>query len=158
RTDRDIDLVADFHDLELGLGHSPPLDALKNVFELRQPGARRDVFRIGLPGWLSDQIANFAPHRRLRDEIDVGVRVALPALAPKDPTVPASAGIVTRTRHWLAERRTFAILAVFGERAGLEPLLVAQFHAAEIEDAVLHGGEHLLAAAGAVALVERTND
>ena len=40
----------------------------------------------------------------------------------------------------------------------LEALLVAQFDAAEIEHAVLHGAEHLLAAAGAVALIERGDD
>ena len=39
-----------------------------------------------------------------------------------------------------------------------EALLVAQFHAGEIEHAVLHGAEHLLAAAGADALVERADD
>ena len=39
-----------------------------------------------------------------------------------------------------------------------EALLVAQFHAREIEHAVLHGAQHALAAAGAVALVERADD
>jgi len=40
----------------------------------------------------------------------------------------------------------------------LEPLLVAQFHPAEIEHTVLHGAEDALAAAGARALVERGAD
>ena len=39
-----------------------------------------------------------------------------------------------------------------------EALLVAQLHAREVEHAVLHGGEHALAAAGAQALVERRHD
>ena len=39
-----------------------------------------------------------------------------------------------------------------------ETLLVAQLDAAQIEHAVLHRGEHLLAAAGAVALIERADD
>ena len=39
-----------------------------------------------------------------------------------------------------------------------EPLLVAQFYAREIEHAVLHRAQHLLAAAGALALVERGHD
>ncbi len=34
-------------------------------------------------------------------------------------------------------------------------MLIAQFHAAEVEHAVLHRGEHLLAAAGRVALIKR---
>ena len=44
------------------------------------------------------------------------------------------------------------------ERPVREPLLVAQFHAREVEHAVLHGAEHLLAAAGADALIERGDD
>src|SRR5581483_12010802 len=43
-------------------------------------------------------------------------------------------------------------------RAMLEPLLVAQLHTCEVEHTVLHGGEHALAAAGAVALIERADD
>ena len=40
----------------------------------------------------------------------------------------------------------------------LEPLLVAQFHAREIEHAVLHGAEHFLAPAGAGALIKRCDN
>ena len=40
----------------------------------------------------------------------------------------------------------------------LEALLIAQLDAAQVEHAVLHGGEHLLAAPGAVSLVERADD
>jgi hypothetical protein len=58
----------------------------------------------------------------------------------------------------LPNGNAFAVLAVFGERAVLEALLVAQFHAREIEHAVLHGAQHLLAAAGAHALIERRHD
>ena len=39
-----------------------------------------------------------------------------------------------------------------------EPLLVAQLDARKIEHAVLHGAQHLLAAAGAHALIERADD
>ncbi len=39
-----------------------------------------------------------------------------------------------------------------------QPLLIAQFHAREIEHAVLHGAEHFLPASGAGALVERGDD
>ena len=39
-----------------------------------------------------------------------------------------------------------------------QALLVAQLDAAEIEHAILHGGEHFLALACRVALVERGDD
>ena len=40
----------------------------------------------------------------------------------------------------------------------VEALLVAQLDAAQVEHAVLHRGQHLLAAAGRLALVERRDD
>ena len=49
-------------------------------------------------------------------------------------------------------------MAVFAQRTFIEPLLVAQLDAAKIEHAVLHGGEHALAAAGTHALIERRDD
>src|SRR4029077_7085664 len=80
------------------------------------------------------------------------------AFALQNPARLAAAGIVAGARHRLAERDALAMLAVFGERAVGEALLVAQFHAREVEHAVLHGAEHLLAAAGAQALIERADD
>src|SRR6202040_1610626 len=124
----------------------------------RQACRRRRIGRIGLPFWLSDEITDRPPHRRLGDEIDVGVGIALPALAVEDPAGRTAAGIVPRARHRLAERNAFAVLAVLDQRPVLEPLLVAQLDAGEIEHAVLHRCEHALAAARAVALVERAGD
>ena len=150
--------MQDFHDLELGLGHGPLLDTAEDRLELRQARLRRRVALIGLPGRLADQVADRAPNRRLRDEVDVGVGIGLPALAFQDPAWLAAAGIVAGPRHRISERNAFAILAVFGERSCFQALLVAQFHAREVEHAVLHGGEHLLAAAGAVALEQGRDD
>src|SRR5262249_44754998 len=107
---------------------------------------------------LADQVADLAPHWRLSDEIDVGVRVILPALALEDPARLAAAGIVAGARHRLAERNALAVLAVFGQRTVSEPLLIAQLDAREVEHAVLHGAEHLLPAASADALMERADD
>src|SRR4051794_6310192 len=135
RPDRDIDRVADLHDLELGLGHGPLLDALEDALELRQPRRRRRIFRIGLPGRLADHVADRPPDRSLGDEIDVGVRVLLPALALDDPTGLAAAGIVAGARRRIAERNALAVLAVFGQRAVGETLLVAQLDARQIEHA-----------------------
>src|SRR5262249_51616452 len=57
-----------------------------------------------------------------------------------------------------AERNTLPVLAVFCKGSMLEPLLVAQLDAGEIEHTVLHGAEHALAAAGAITLIERAHN
>src|SRR5262249_25038454 len=149
RADRNVVLVADIHDLELGLGHGPGFYGGEDVLQPRQPRVRRGVVGIDLPVGIADQIADLAPDRRLRDEIGVGVGIILPALAPENPARLAATRIVAGARHRLAERDALAVLAVFGERPMREPLLVAQLHAREIEHAVLHGAQHLLAATGA---------
>ena len=158
RADGDVEVVADVHDLELVLGHGPLLDGVEDVPQPRQARGRRRVLRIGLPFRLADEIADRSPHRRLGNEIDVGVGIVLPALALEDPAGLAAAEIVARARHRLAERNALAVLAVLDQRPVLEPLLVAQLDAREIEHAVLHRREHALAAAGAVALVECAHD
>src|SRR5437870_5077044 len=108
-----------------------------------------------LPAGFADHVANLLPHRRLGNEVDVGVGIGLPALALQDPARLAAAGIIAGARRRLAERQALAVLAVFLQRPVREALLVAQLDAAEVEHPVLHGAEHALAAAGAVALVER---
>ena len=107
----------------------------------RQSRRRRGVVGVGLPFRLADQIADRPPDRRLGDEIDVSVRIALPALAFEDPAGLAAAGIVAGARHRFAERDAFGVLAVLGQRPVREALLIAQLNAGEVEHAVLHGGE-----------------
>src|SRR5262245_57637904 len=158
RSHRNVERVADLHDLKLGLGLGPLLDGVEDVLEARQPRRRRGVVGIGLPFGLADEVADLLPHRRLGDEVDVGVGIVLPAFAFENPARLAAARIVAGARHGGAERNALAVLAVFLERPVLEALLVAQLDAGEIEHAVLHGGEHALAAAGAVALIERCDD
>src|SRR5262249_60995881 len=80
------------------------------------------------------------------------------SLAFEDPAGLAAARVVAGARHRLAERNAFAVLAVFGKRPVRDTLLVAQLDARKVEHAVLHGTEHLLAAPGAHALVERGHD
>src|SRR5207302_3174907 len=138
RPDRNVERVADLHDLELGLGLGPFFDRIEDVPQARQPRRRRGVIRIGLPLGLADDIADLLPYRRLGDEIDVGVGVGLPALALEDAAGLAAAGIVAGARHRVAERNALAELAVFLQRAMGEALLVAQFYAREVEHAVLH--------------------
>src|SRR5260221_10510888 len=158
RPDRDVDRVADVHDLELGLGHGPLLDRIEDVTQPRQPRRRRGVVGIGLPFRLADEVADRTPYRRLGDEIDVGVGIALPALAFEDPAGLAATGVVAGARHRFSERNAFAVLAVFGQRSMRQTLLIAQLDAREVENAVLHGAEHALPAAGADALIERADD
>ena len=117
RSDRNVLLVADVHDFELGLGHGPLLDGVEDQAQPRQPRRRRRVIRIGFPFRLADQIADRGPDRRLGDEIDVGVGIVLPALAFDDPARLAAAGIVAGARGRRAERNALAVLAVFGRAA-----------------------------------------
>src|SRR5262249_62105222 len=65
---------------------------------------------------------------------------------------------VAGARHRFSERNAFAVLAVFGQRAMRQPLLIAQLDACEVEHAVLHSAEHALPAPGADALIERADD
>src|SRR5471030_265432 len=109
---------------------------------------------MGLPAGLADDIADLLPHRRLGDEVDVGVGIGLPALALEDTAGLSAAGIIAGARHRVAERNAFAELAVFPQRTVREPLLVAQFDARQIQDAVLHGRGDLLAPAGHGALIK----
>src|SRR3984893_5158907 len=158
RTDRNVVLVADVHDLELGLGLGPFLDRIEDVPEPRQPRRRRGIVGIGLPLGLAGQVADRPPSRGLGDEVGVGVRIGLPALALENPPRLPAARVVTGARHRLAKRNALAVLAVFGERTVGKALLVAQLDAGEVEHAILHGAQHALAAAGAHALIERRDD
>src|SRR5436190_1773822 len=158
RPNRDVNAVADVHDLEFALGHGPLLDSIEDVAQPRQARRRGGIVGIALPLRLADEIADRAPYRRLGDEIDVGVGIVLPTLAFEDPAGLAAAGVVAGARHRRPERDAFPVLAVFGERAVRQALLIAQLDAGEVEHAVLHGAEHALPAAGTDALIERAHD
>src|SRR5437763_567506 len=158
RAHRNVVLIANLHDLEFGLGHRPFFDRGEDLLEPWQPRRRCGVFGVGLPFRLADQIADRTPDRRLGDEVDVGVRILVPALALENPARLAAAGIIAGARHGIAERDAFAVLAVFGQRPLPEALLIAQLDTREIEYAVLHGAENTLAPAGAQALVQGGND
>src|SRR5665213_1226727 len=110
---------------------------------------------MGFPTRLADHVADLLPHRRLGDEIDVGVRIVFPALALENTARLTATGIVPRTWRRVAERDAFAVLAVLGQRSRLETLLIAQLDAAKVEHAVLHRDADPLALAGVGALIER---
>src|SRR5690348_5432913 len=151
-------LVEDAHGLELILGHGPLLDAGEDRLELRQACIWRGVAGIGDPALFADHLADLVPNRRLRDEVDIGVGIVFPAFALEDPARLAAAGIVAGARYRVTERNVFAELAVFLERPMLQPLLVAQLDAAEIEHAVLHRDGDALALTRVGAVVERGDD
>ena len=154
----DVVLVEDLHGLELGLAHGPRLDAAEDLVQPRQARGRLGVVGMRLPAGLADHVADRLPHRRLRDEIDVGVGVLLPALAFEDAARLPAAGVVAGARHGLAERNALAMLAVFRQRPVLQALLVAHLHAGQVQDPVLHGDRHALALAGLGAVIEGRDD
>ena len=154
----DVELVQDVHRLELGLRHRPLLDAREDRLQVLQARRRLGVLGVGDPAFLADDLADRRPGGRLRDEIDVGVRVRLPALALEDPARLAAARGVAGARHGLAERAVGVLRVLVHHAGAVEALLVAQLHAAQVEHGVLHRRQHLLAAAGRVALVERGDD
>src|SRR5688572_28880341 len=126
RAARDVVFVEDLHGLELGLGHGPFFDARENLVEARETGRRRRIIGVRLPFRLADHVADRLPDRRLGDEVDIGVGIALPSFALQDAAGLAAAGIVAGARHRVAERDALAELAVFLERAMAEALLVTQ--------------------------------
>ena len=130
----------------------------KISFRRVKPCRRLGVIGMGLPAGLADDVADLLPDRRLGDEVDVGIGIGLPALALQDAAGLPAAGIIAGARHGVAERNSFAVLAVFRERTVGETLLIAQLDARKVEHAVLHGGGDLLSPAGHRALVERGDD
>ena len=84
--------------------------------------------------------------------------IGFPALALENPSRLAAAGGVTRARNGIAERAVGILRVLLHDVRPREPLLIAQLHAAQIEHAVLHGREHLLAAARRVPLVQSGDD
>ncbi len=95
---------------------------------------------------------------RLRDEIDVCVRVGLPALALEDPAWLTAAGGVAGARYRLEKLAVGVLRILFHHLGAIEALLVAQLDAAQVQHAVLHGREHALAAVRRLALVQRRDD
>ena len=151
-------LVENVHGLELGLGHGPFFDAGKNRLEVQQPRAWRGIGLVRDPAFFTNHPAHGGPHTRLGDEVDVGIRVGLPTLAFEDGARLTAPRGIARTRHRHA-KLAVGVLRVFVHGAGaLQALLVAQLDAAQVEHSVLHGRQHLLAAAGGVALVQRCHN
>ena len=89
------------------------------IFVQRGSALRRGIVGIVFPFGLADDIADLFPHGGLRDEVDVGVGIGLPALALHDPARLTATGIVAGARCRIAERNALAELRVFRQRASL---------------------------------------
>src|SRR6058998_1291035 len=151
RTARHVEWIEYGHHFHLAHGHRPLLDCCKYLVEFVQAGVRRVVFGIGEPVFMTDDFRQSTERLRLSDDINVGVLIRFPALAAHDPTRMSAAGCVTGAGHGGVEA-TIEILRVFLEWPAGEALLVAQLHAAEIQNGVLHRACDPLAAARLLAL------
>ena len=125
---------------------------------MRKPRLRRCVPWIGEPLLAADHLADVLPDGRLRDEVDVRVGVRLPALALEDPARLPSSRRIARARYRVAELAVGILRVLFHNVRAVEPLLIPELHAAEVEDTVLHRRQNLLTATGRIALVERGDD
>src|SRR4029077_3250510 len=158
RAARNVVLVEFRHGLELGFCHRPGLDRGKHLHQTRQARTGRGVVRMSDPGFLADHFADVLPYRRLGDEVQISVGIFLPALALEDPARLPAAGRFAGARYRRAELAV-RILGVFLHDAGPgQSLLVAQLDATQVQHAVLHRGEHLLAAPRADPLIKGAHD
>ena len=98
----------------------------------------------------ADAVGEAFPHRFLHH--DVQIIVGAMRLAMNRVAELATAGIVTRARHF-----AHALIGrhrILGQCAALQALVIAEFDAAQVHHAVHHRHFHILADAGAVALMQ----
>src|ERR1700722_7580187 len=158
RTARNVVLVELGHGFEFGFGHGPAFDRGEDLHQARQARVRRRVVGIGDPLRLADDVADFLPHRRLGDEVEIRVRVGFPALALDDPAGLATARGVARARYRGAELALGELRVFLHDLGAGQALLVAQLDATQVQYPVLHRRQHALAAAAGLALVQGADD
>src|SRR3954470_9062218 len=155
RPARDVDRVELAEGLPLGLRDRPLLDELPDVLEVREARLGRRVVRILDQLGVADLLHERGPELGLDDDVQPRVRaVVRHRLAAYGPAGLAAAGRVARARDEVLE----LLVRVLLERPVLEAVLVAQLHAAEVEDAAPHRDLDALAAPRVRALVERRAD
>src|SRR3954468_8122066 len=145
RTAGDVDGVELAERLPLGLRERPLLDEREDLVEPRQARLGRRVVgvldELGVPDLLHER----RPDLRLDDDVQPRVLAVVGhRLAPHGPAGLPAAGRVARAGHEVQE----LLVGVLLQRPVLEALLVAQLHAAEVQDAAAHRDLHALAAAG----------
>src|SRR6478735_1851137 len=97
------------------------------------PACGPRVERVGQPFLATDDLADVLPHGRLRDEVDVRVRIRFPAFALQDPSGLSAAGRVAGARNRIAELAVRVLRILFHDPGAREPLLVAQLDATEVQ-------------------------
>src|SRR6201989_711565 len=151
----DVDGVELAERLPLGLRERPLLDQAEDLVQPRQARLGRRVVGVLDEVGAADLLGERLPDLRLDDDVQPRVRAVVGhRLAAHRPAGLAAAGRVARTRDEVPE----LLVRVLLERPVLEALLVAQLHAAEVQDAGAHRDLHALAATGVRALVERRAD
>src|SRR6185437_1949693 len=95
----DVVFVQDLHGLKFAFRYRPLLDARENLVEARQARRRLGIVGVRLPARLTNHVADRLPDGSLRDEVDIGVGIGLPAFAFEDTARLATTGVVARTRH-----------------------------------------------------------
>src|SRR5260370_22610101 len=139
RLARHLDLAKVVDGLVLGLVREKLLDLREDIEDVGLSRIGRGVLRIGRPFRMPNGLGGSLPVRTLDREVDVGVGVGLPAFALEHPPPLATAAGVAAARDGVAECSILAvfpywILWVLRQVAdALEPLLVAELDAAEIQ-------------------------
>src|SRR6185295_13168991 len=106
----------------------------------------------------ADGLSRALPVLLLDGEVDVRVRVCLPALALDHPAGLATAAGVAAPRNGLAELTIGPLRVLLQVADRFQALLVAQLDPAQVEHGVLHRCRHLLALTGLVTLNQGRQD
>src|SRR6185295_2614925 len=114
------------------------LDLAKDVEDLVCAGARGAVSRVLDPLRPADGLSRALPVLLLDGEVDVRVRVCLPALALDHPAGLATAAGVAAPRNGLAELTIGPLRVLLQVADRFQALLVAQLDPAQVEHGVLH--------------------
>src|SRR4051794_40384504 len=155
RPARDADRVELAERLPLRLRERPLLDEGEDLVQARQARLGRGVVRVLDELGMADLLHERGPDLRLDDDVQPRVRAVVGhRLAAHGPAGLPAAGGVAGARDEVLE----LLVRVLLERPVLQALLVAELHAAQVQDAAAHRDLDALAAAGVRALVERRAD
>src|SRR5689334_9418276 len=94
---------------------------------------------------MSDDFRQRRKSLHLGDDINISIRIRLPAFAADDPARMSSTGSIAGTRNGHAEF-SVGILGIFFQHSSTsESLLITQFDSAQVENRILHCNGHTLA-------------
>src|SRR4051794_22526363 len=135
RPARDVDRVELAERLPLGLRERPLLDEREDLVQAREARLGGGEVRVLDQLGMADLLHQRRPHLRLDDDVQPRVLAVVGhRLAAHGPAGLPAAGGVAGARDEVQE----LLVGVLLERPVLEALLVAQLHAAEVQDAAAH--------------------